>query len=265
MKIFKRAAALIILVSVLFNMTTLADSPSGTVWLHVTDTDPDVRVSVTVPMNFGFVVRGSQTSSQVEISVDAGTLLLPNFTVDVTDPTINNGNYSLQVTSGPQMAIKNYSTHMDLDLTTNPSQDPTVRVAMPVTLDAYIENAGYDAQADTDDPAARGYWEAVSVTPQDIEADFKKYQLGFLIGADTYTFSRQGTETLARRIYLDKSIDLAAPDNAYGFTESGLAKEPFVYPLDLNLVVGGVRGQYSQVEKSLKVGTIYWQISYDLS
>ena len=60
--------------------------PSQDVWLDVAKKDYRPRISVTVPTTFAFVVNGTlDAGNRVKISVDNGTLLLPNVVVNVLD------------------------------------------------------------------------------------------------------------------------------------------------------------------------------------
>ena len=61
---------------------------------------------------------------------------------------------------------------------------------------------------------------------------------------------------------LNGKLRLSAPDVAtYGLTEGGTAKVAADTEFTMDVQVGGIQSQYRQVEESVKVGEIIWEIT----
>jgi len=212
------------------------------VWAGIVLEDIDARIKVEVPTLFAFVVNGVVGVDTAAISVDEGSLLLPNVKVKVTDPTVNNGAYQIQTVGDGVMQFTNYSTKVD-------SGD---RVGLEVFLNGNIKNEGT--------PTSRNYWEHVAnVATGDVET-FKKYNVS--IDGEFLDTPANGGLELANAIELDAPVGVES-GNLDAVTK--LAKTGTTKTVDFGVAVGGQRGQYKQVEESAKVGTIVWTISADIA
>ncbi|MGL4607884.1 MAG: hypothetical protein ACRCU3_10525 [Eubacteriaceae bacterium] len=258
-----KAGIFLILLGVAFfgNTSVLAEisKPEADVYLTVIKYDTYSKVSVTVPTLFAFAVNGTrETSSTTAISVSNGTLLLPNVIINLLDPDDPTSGYQLAFVGNAALEFKNYSTTMAVvDGEGNPNLDLSIREGLPVLLNAYIENTG-------DTPLSRGNWNVVAdnreVTTD--SANFKNYRLGFGNPGTLHQFvDYEGSIT--NRTWLNNSIPLEKPVEAGGYTPSGDARIPSVLSLPLDVEIGGVRGQYSQVEESVKAGKIVWTVELE--
>lgn len=232
--------------------------PSQDVWLDVAKKDYRPRISVTVPTTFAFVVNGTlDGSSRVKISVDNGTLLLPNVVVNVLDHNDPASDYEIGVVGESRLWVKNYSTETaDQDADGNANYNPAVRQGKAVRLNAYVE--GVESPGEE-----QGFWKAAAedtklTTDQN---NFKNFRVNLSDDTSTYVFN--SPDTTDKSIWMDHEISLKAPPHSGGFTPSGTANNPFEKELKLGVEVGGYRGQYSQIEESVKAGKIIWQINAD--
>lgn len=234
------------------NSSAADNGPSQDVWLDVIKKDNAPRLSVTVPMAIAFVVNGTNgTGSQDPISVEGNSLLLPNVMVKVPENP-DSGEYEIGVMGDSSLSIKNYSTiAADQDSDGNINHDPALRQGSPVKLNAYME------EKQTPDPLGAS-WGAVA-DPDQLTANednVKNFRISLKDSTQQeWCFQNQ----VSPKIWLDQEIGLEGPDESGGYEESGRAKIPYEMKLELKVEVGGVRGQYSQVEESCKAGEIIWQ------
>lgn len=217
--------------------------------------DPDAKVQVEVPTLFAFVVNGTLLAGDVNepITVDDGSLLLPNVKVKVTTPSdpgnIDGGKYEIQTQGDPALKFTNYSTKAG-----GPNNDP--RVGLAVEMKGSIKNEG--------SLISRNNWEHVASTTVGDENQFKKYTLN--VGGHSFSKEADGG------FMMKAPIEIPAPDLGVSETAgiitytnmdtvSKLAISGVEQQVDFTVDVGGTRGQYNQVEQSAKVGTIVWTIS----
>lgn len=232
--------------------------PSQDVWLDVAKKDYRPRISVTVPTTFAFVVNGTLNErSRVKISVDNGTLLLPNVVVNVLDHDSITSDYEIGVVGDSTLRVKNYSTQTaDQDADGNENYDPAVRQGKAVSLNAFVE--GVDSPGEE-----QGFWKAAAedakLTPD--HSNFKNFRVSLADETSTYVFD--SPDTADKSIWLDHEISLEAPPRSGGYTPSGTANNPYEKELKLGVEVGGYRGQYSKIEESVKAGKIIWQVNTD--
>lgn len=232
--------------------------PSQDVWLDVAKKDYRPRISVTVPTTFAFVVNGTlDAGSRVKISVDNGTLLLPNVVVNVLDHDNTTSDYEIGVVGDSTLRVKNYSTQTaDQDSDGNENYDPAVRQGKAVSLNAFVEGV--------DNPGeAQGFWKAAAEDAKltTDQSNFKNFRVSLADETSNYIFN--SPDTADKSIWLDHEISLEAPPRSGGYTPSGTANTPYEKELKLGVEVGGYRGQYSQIEESVKAGKIIWQINAD--
>lgn len=200
------------------------------VYAGVVVNDPDTRIKVTVPTTFAFVVNGTTDAQKKtdEISVEKGSLLLPN--VKVVDNKIS--------TVGESVAkFENFSTQ----------DDNGNRKGVAVNVTGSITNEGT--------AASRNDWTAVGTAPTTNTADKKKYQLV----VDNQAFVAQGANTYG----MTAPIAVGAPDadTTNIDTTTKLAKAGAVKEVGFSVRVGGTRDDYKTAENSAKVGTISWTVS----
>ncbi len=243
-----------------------SEGPASNVWLSVTQIPSEARISVTVPLAYGFVVRGSVDSSDTyPVSVENGNLLVPNVKVHVSVPSDSGAGttaeFELQTISEHTIPILNYSTDVREE---HLEEEHPPREGLPVELKPFI--AGYDS-----DEGKTHYWKAVGYDPTwdgvSPQTNFKEYQMLM----DNVAFSVPGQVTIS---YEDSSrelknvfwyadiIALNAPEDVMtnGYTAAGTANVPSETYVNVGVKVGGRQDEYSQVEESLKVGAIFWQV-----
>lgn len=232
--------------------------PSQDVWLDVAKKDYRPRISVTVPTTFAFVVNGTLNErSRVKISVDNGTLLLPNVVVNVLDHDSITSDYEIGVVGDSTLRVKNYSTQTaDQDADGNENYDPAVRQGKAVSLNAFVE--GVDSPGEE-----QGFWKAAAEDAKltTDHSNFKNFRVSLADETSTYVFD--SPDTADKSIWLDHEISLEAPPRSGGYTPSGTANNPYEKELKLGVEVGGYRGQYSKIEESVKAGKIIWQVNTD--
>lgn len=224
------------------------------VWAGVTLDDPDAKIKVTVPTLFAFVVNGTVDKENTNaISVDDGSLLLPNVKVRVKEPTSTTSDYYVETVADNELHIDNYSTKAVKDAITG---DMTKREGIVVEIKGSIKNEGTDE--------SRNYWthvsEELSSEGEGNREQFKKYRLE----VEEIPFS----DFENGEFVMNDTIRLSAPDLGEDQSnldeKTGFAKDPAVNAVDFNVEVGGQRSQYHQVEQSVKVGTIMWTVSYEI-
>ena len=260
------------------------------IWIDVVEIDPNTQISVTVPVSFAFVVKGTSDDTS---NITSDDLLLPHATITVPD---GGGKYQLGFGDNTAYCtLANYSTTMKVDQT-----DPTVRQGLSVKVNARIENS---KEAENE----RKYWlvkdeqeiEAINnAAGMGSECSFKLYALtltdSFTDPIKTYKFENPKEKSLnpdkssiekiysvyladkdildsdissdntkdARDDELEKCIALPAPTSTQ-YDEKGLAVEPYYLNLNYELTVGGRRCDYKQIEGSAKIATIIWDIYSD--
>lgn len=261
--------AAVLICMVVLSFSALADDESGptsNVWLDVIQVPTQARISVTVPLSYGFAVVGSVDElDKFPISVDRGNLLLPNIRVVVTTPdSLPDGNgaeYVIQTVSESSIPIRNYSTDVREEYMEEPVPP---REGLPVEVKPYM-------LAVQDPLGPIHYWKPSSTDPtwdeineaEDVaKTKFKKFQMLL----DDLAFSVEEQKniegTLEEVIWLQDAIALDAPPNVgdLGYTSAGTARVPSEKYLSVNVKVGGMQSQYKQVEQSVKVGAIYWEV-----
>ncbi|SEU25930.1 hypothetical protein SAMN05443270_4066 [Lacrimispora sphenoides] len=243
-----------------------SEGPTSNVWLSVTQIPSEARISVTVPLAYGFVVRGSVDSSDTyPVSVENGNLLVPNVKVHVSVPSDSGAGitaeYELQTFSEHTIPILNYSTDVREE---HLEEENPPREGLPVELKPFI--AGDDS-----DEGKTHYWKAVGYDPTwdgaSSQTNFKEYQMlmdhvAFSDpGQVTISYEDSSTELKDVFWYADK-IALNAPEDVLtnGYTAAGTANVPSETYVNVGVKVGGMQSEYSQVEESLKVGAIFWQV-----
>lgn len=264
--------AAVLVVSV--GMTALASSGGATpssngteVWAGIILEDPDARIKVEVPTLFAFVVNGTtvNTTSGGVSSTD-GTILLPNVKVRVTTPSstwsgtqgppTTGSTYTLDVignaTDGTLPFI-NYSTYRD-----EASPGTYTREGLGVKINGNVKNEGT--------LLSRNNWTHTGPSSaRPVAADFKNYSLKI----DGYPFDTPA----AGGLQMASGIALSAPNtdptgngdytNVDSTTELAIVGE--THDALFDVMVGGLRNQYKQVEQSAKVGTIVWTISAEIT
>lgn len=264
-KVRLAAVGLICVISLRFSALA-SEGPTSNVWLSVTQIPSEARVSVTVPLAYGFVVRGSVDSGDTyPVSVENGNLLVPNVKVFVSVPSGSGAGttaeYELQTISEDTIPLLNYSTdvreeHLDEE---NPPRE-----GLPVELKPFIAS-------NESDSGKTHHWKVVSYDPTwdgaSSPTNFKEYQM--LI--DNVAFSDPGQMTIS---YEDGStelkdvfwyadiIALSPPEDVLtnGYTAAGTAHIPSETYVTVGVKTGGMQNEYKQVEESLKVGAIFWQV-----
>ncbi len=224
--------------------------PSTNVWLDVIHTPVEARISVTVPLSYGFAVVGSTNENAAGgISEDLGNLLLSNVRVTVSSssnamPGVDDDlEYSIEVLSKAVLKIRNYSTDVrDENLDT----EHLKREGLEVRVEPYMV-------ADHNRPH---YWQLSAGEPTADSADFKKFRMEL----DGVPFSLEDDNMF----YLtDKTaFELEAPMDvaANGYTAAGTANIPSEREVSVSLKVGGRQNQYREIEESMKAGEIRWRI-----
>lgn len=232
-----------------------ADSvgPTTNVWIDVVNMSTETRISVTVPFSYGFAVLGTtETNSTIadeSISTANGNLYLPNVRVEVSEPSsAGTRDYQLTYTS-TIMPIENYSTDVREE---NAGQPDPEREGLPVELRPYIVDSGEIGH----------YWQISSTAPTSNDADFKKYRMVLDGKAFSEESQRNIDNTLTPVVEISENIALPAPPDVpiNGYTAAGTARVPSRTQVPVDVEIGGRRGQYHQVEESVNVARIYWEV-----
>lgn len=242
--------------------------PASNVWLDVIQVPTEARISVSVPLSYGFAVIGSiESNAGIPVSTANGNLLLPNVRVVVTTPSTSlpgaagGAEYEIQTFSEPSVPIRNYSTDVRDEYA---DEELPPREGLPVEVKPYMIgvqdslNPVHHWQPSSTDPT----WDGAAGTEETAKYNFKKFQMLL----DNLAFSVDGQKnidgTLRNVIWLEDTIALDAPPDVpdYGYTSAGTAQVPSEKYISVQVKVGGMQNQYKQVEESLKVGAIYWDI-----
>lgn len=235
-------------------VSAYADDPSTNVWLDVIQTPTQARISVTVPLAYGFAVVGSvDPLDNGPVSVVDGNLLLSNVRVEVITPSGGNGDveYEVKVEGQTALAIKNYSTDM------RDGEENGVREGLSVEIEPYLVSAPKNASG------TQHHWKPSAVSPTDADTDFKKFRMSLNGNA----FSVPGTigsgNTMQDVLWLENKIVLEGPPDVptNGYTAAGTANIPSTLYLPVSIQVGGKQNQYKQIEESSKVSGIYWKVT----
>ena len=222
------------------NIGGAVPTDNGTeVWAGVAVDNPDMRIKVTVPTLFAFVVNGTvDTAKQSDaISVDDGGLLLPNVKVEnVTGGTPAGGagaTYDLTTTGSGSLTFENYSTYYD-------STDTDYK-GLEVNLNGTLKSE------------VGSTWNYVATAPA------QKYDYRISVNAVDFDTAQNGGYGMKTSIPLDAPTGVENGVNID--TTTKLAKTPSVEEAEFGVEVGGTRGDYNTVEASAKIGTIVWKVS----
>lgn len=262
-KVRLTAIGFICVVSLCFS--ALADEgPASNVWLSVIQLPSETRISVTVPLAYGFVVRGSvEDSDTFPVSVEHGNLILPNAKVHVSVPSGpgTKAEYELQTISEQAILIRNYSTDVRKE---HIEEENPPREGLPVELKPFIVGIEKDSEK-------THHWKVVGNDPTWHEGatptHFKEYQMLM----NNIPFSEPGKVTIIDEdekteskdvLWYKETITLKAPEDVQtlGYTAAGTALIPSETYVTAGVNVGGSQNEYKQVEESLKVGAIFWQV-----
>ena len=212
------------------------------VWAGVAVDNPDMRIKVTVPTLFAFVVNGSVDATEGAKAVTAanGGLLLPNVKVENVQGTGGAGDtYDLTTTGDSALTFDNYSTYY--------SSDDSDYRGLAVKLSGSIKNE------------TGGSWTHIATKPSETAAqDLKKYRLS-VNGQQFTAMNEDGSFGMATPIDLNAPENVSNTGNLDGTTK--LAKVPTSVEAKFGVEVGGTRGDYQTAENSAKVGTIVWKVS----
>lgn len=234
--------------------SAFADGPSTNVWLDVIQTPTQARISVTVPLAYGFAVVGSvNPADSGPVSVDQGNLLQANVRAEVITPSGGTGDveYEVKVEGQAALTIKNYSTDM------RDGEENGVREGLPIEIEPYLVPVSENASG------AKHHWKSSATLPTDAETDFKKFRMSL----NGQAFAVPGTlgsgSSQQDILWLENKIDLEGPPDvpANGYTAAGTANIPYTLYLPVSIAVGGKQNQYYQVEESSKVSKIYWKVT----
>lgn len=222
------------------------------VWAGVIIEDMDAKVKVEVPTLFAFVVKGTTTVSNSPVTSANGDIYLPNVKVDVTTPSVSGQGavYNLQtegnLTVEGKLPFTNYSTFKNAS---------DKREGLAVKINGNIKNEG--------DDASRKYWTHTTSSNTGLD-DFKKYNIS-VDGNNFDTVANGGLQMAGT------GINLAAPntdpmgDSSYSNVDSDdYAIVGETHHAKFDVLVGGTKGQYKQVEESAKIGNIVWTISVEM-
>lgn len=272
-KVYKKVAgvAAVVLCSGCITMSALAtggdpptaaydDGPTSNLWLSVVELPSQARLSVTVPVSYGFAVVGTVDSNDTSrVSSEDGTILLSNVRVKVTKPSeagVSKGEYTITTTGMPQVPFNNYSTDVREE---HMSEANPPREGLAVEIKPYIVE-----EPDTviGMVTKQHYWKPVGDDPTGDPALFKRYRMGL----EGKWFDTKGNISDGKEVYdaffLSENLPLEAPPDVQtnGWNASGTAKVPSITAFDVDVQVGGTRNQYSQIEQSVKIGVIGWEI-----
>ena len=254
MKLVSVAAAMAMAASMSVSAFAAAPTPDSTVggavptdngtevWAGVAVDNPDMRIKVTVPTLFAFVVNGSVDATEGAKAVTAanGGLLLPNVKVENVQGTGGAGDtYDLTTTGDSALTFDNYSTYY--------SSDDSDYRGLAVKLSGSIKNE------------TGGSWTHIATKPSETATqDLKKYRLS-VNGQQFTAVNDDGSFGMATPIDLNAPENVSNTGNLDGTTK--LAKVPTSVEAEFGVEVGGTRGDYQTAENSAKVGTIVWKVS----
>lgn len=237
------------------------EGPVSNLWMSVVELPSQARVSVTVPVSYGFAVVGSvDSSANGAVKSSDGTVLLSNVRVQVTKPSSGNGladgEYTITTVGLPQVPLRNYSTDERGEAAdgSNP-----VREGIPVEIKPYVTETPETLIGSV---VKLHHWKPIETDPTGDTALFKRYRMGL----DGKWFDTPGKITAGNKVldayFLGGKLSLEAPPDVpvNGWNAGGTAKVPYVGYFDVDVQVGGVQNQYNQVEQSVKVGQIGWEI-----
>ena len=213
------------------------------------------RLSVTVPTSYGFVVMGTvNTADTNPVSSDAGTILLPHVRIE---DSIDGTGHSIVWEGTGQVPLKNYSTDVREE---NVKDVNPKREGLPVEMKAYVlKTPSYEVGG----VQVLHNWKPVAEDPTGDINKYKQYRLG--IGNsnwfDTPGVISDGT-AIKNVIYLHDNLPLPAPPDVAtnGWNAGGLANVSSNTYYNVDVQVGGQRGQYNTTENSIKVSMIGWEI-----
>ena len=227
--------------------------PTTNVWIDVVQLSSEARVSVTVPFSYGFAVLGTTetntTTADEAISTANGNLYLPNVRVQVsTSSAWGTSEYQLTYT-GTIIPLENYSTDVREE---NIGQTDPEREGLPVELRPYIAASG----------ETKSFWQISPIQPTSNGEDFKKYRMVLDGKAFSEESKRNINGTLTPVVEISGNIALPAPPDVptNGHTAAGTALVPSRTHVPVDVEIGGRRGQYHQVEESVNVARIYWEV-----
>lgn len=235
------------------------DGPTSNLWLSVVELPSQARISVTVPTSYGFAVVGSVNSADNgAVTSQNGTVLLSNVRVEVTSSAdgTEDGAYTITEEGLPEVTLENRSTDVRDEYLDQPEPP---REGLPVEVQPYVVEI-----PDTllDGVTGQHHWKPIGADPTGDRQMFKRYRMGI---AGKW-FEAEGTVTDGKKNYdayfLNGKLPLPAPPDVQtgGWTTGGAAKEPSISHFDVDVQVGGVQNQYDQVEQSVKIGQIGWEI-----
>ena len=209
------------------------------VWAGVAVDNPDMRIKVTVPTLFAFVVNGTvdSTAGAQAVTVENDGLLLPNVKVTNVQGTSGGSTYDISTVGESTLKFENFSTYLKDD----------ARTGLEVELTGSIRNEGTEA--------SRNGWTHIGTQPsQTAQQDVKKYRLT----VDDQPFVPQEDGSFG----MNTAVVIEAPNLTDNLDETTqLAKTGAVHEAEFGVEVGGTRGDYKTVEESAKVGTISWMVS----
>lgn len=213
------------------------------VWAGVAVDNPDMRIKVTVPTLFAFVVNGTvdTTAGGNPVAVENDGLLLPNVKVTNVKGTTGGSKYDISTVGESTLKFENFSTYLDGES----------REGLEVKLTGSIRNEGTEA--------SRNGWTHIGTAPSATQGkDVKKYRLS--VDGNSFVPQQDGS------FGMGTAIEIGAPDvtsdgAANLDTTTQLAKTGAVHEATFGVEVGGTRGDYKTVEESAKVGTISWMVS----
>lgn len=260
-----------------FSVFAEEDGPTSNVWLDVVKVPTEARISVTVPLSYGFAVIGSmEATDNIPVSMARENLLLPNIRVVVTEPSAPGGGavYEVQAVSESSIPLRNYSTDVREEYA---DEELPPREGLPVAVKPYMiavqDKAGAIQYLPVPTPhywqpsATDPTWDDETQTADEAKVNFKKFQmrlddLAFSIEDQKRLETIAGASQLFDIIWLEDTIALDAPPNVpdYGYTSAGTAQIPSEKYISVEVRVGGMQNQYRQVEQSVKVGAIYWDV-----
>ena len=238
---------------------TIAQDTHGTnIWLTVANPSM-VRVSVTVPLSVGFAVVGTTDDTAAgAVTTENGNIILPNVRVKVDTPSTETtgGTYHLETVGSSKLVLRNYSTDVreESQIETDPPREGIeveVRPSVFEVPDTIIEGV-----------TRQHYWKPIGTDPTGDTSLFKRYRIG-MNGMWMDTLTPMMVNGAYKDVYrLNGKLRLSAPDVAtYGLTEGGTAKVAADTEFTMDVQVGGIQSQYRQVEESVKVGEIIWEIT----